>query len=310
MDINRRSFLKFAGVAGSAVAAATAGKALASATGVGAGVAAGKGGKSTEFVGMLVDTTKCIGCRSCEEACNQANKLPEPKESFSTESVFERQRDTTPEAFTVVNRYENPKDPGKPIFARKQCMHCNQPGCASACLVRALEKKPEGPIVYNKERCMGCRYCMIACPFDIPKYQYESAAPYVRKCIFCFDRLKAGEKPACADACPEGATLFGSRRDLLEEARRRIYTEPEKYHNKIYGEHEVGGTGWLYLSSVPFEKIGMKTNLDNTPLPEHTSGFLFGVPHVFVLWPTLLAGLAYMTKDKGSDDKGGGNGHE
>lgn len=306
MSMNRRNFLKFAGLAGSAVAASSAGKALASATG-GGGPAAGN---SPEFVGMLVDTTKCIGCRACEEACNQANALPPPKESFSSESVFLSQRDTTPEAFTVVNRFANPKEPDKPIFARKQCMHCNQPGCASACLVKALEKKPEGPIVYNKERCMGCRYCMIACPFDVPKYEYHSAAPFVKKCIFCFSKVKAGEKPACADACPEGATRFGTRRELLEEARRRIYTEPDRYHNKIYGEHEVGGTGWLYLSSVPFDKIGMKTNLDGTPLPEHTSGFLFGVPHVFVLWPTLLAGLAYMTRDKGNDDKKGGGGHE
>ncbi len=308
MNINRRNFLKIAGMAGGAVAAAKAGQALASTTGAGAPSTSGSG---TEFVGMLIDTTKCIGCRSCEEACNGANKLPQPKESFSSESVFDQRRDTTPEAFTVVNRFANPKDPTKPIFARKQCMHCNQPGCASACLVRALEKKPEGPIVYNKERCMGCRYCMIACPFDIPKYEYQSATPFVKKCIFCYSRLKAGEKPACADACPEGATLFGNRRELLEEARKRIYTEPDRYHNKVYGEHEVGGTGWLYLSSVPFEKIGMKTNLGTTPLPEHTSGFLFGVPHVFVLWPTLLAGLAYMNRDKGDDGgKGGGKGHE
>lgn len=309
MEINRRNFLKFAGLTGGSLAAAgVAGKSLAAVTGGGAA----KGQDASEFAGMLVDTTKCIGCRSCEEACNEANKLPKPAESFSTESVFERKRDTTPEAYTVVNRYPNPKEPDKPIFVRKQCFHCNQPACASACLVRALEKKPEGPVVYNKERCMGCRYCMVACPYDIPKYEYQSAAPFVQKCIFCFSKLKAGEKPACADACPEGATLFGTRRELIEEARRRIYTEPGRYHNKIYGEHEVGGTGWLFLTSVPFEQLDFKTNLGTTPYPEHSSGFLFGVPHVFVLWPSILAGLAFLTKDdkKGDNNHGGEKNHE
>jgi Fe-S-cluster-containing dehydrogenase component len=282
MNVNRRDFMKFAGLAGGSLLAGTPRRSEAAVAGV-------------EFSGLLIDTTKCIGCRSCEEACNAKNRLPEPEESFSSERVFERERDTTPEAYTVLNRRPNPKDPDQPIFVRKQCMHCNQPACASACLVKALEKTKEGPVIYNKDRCMGCRYCMISCPYDIPKFEYGSPLPYIRKCQFCFDKLAKGEQTACAEACPEGATLFGNRRELLEIARERIYQNPGKYVPHIYGEHEVGGSSVLYLSSVPFEKLGFRTDLGTTPYPEHTSGFLYGVPLVFVLWPSILVGLNILT---------------
>ncbi|HSN91231.1 MAG TPA: 4Fe-4S dicluster domain-containing protein, partial [Anaeromyxobacteraceae bacterium] len=235
MTIGRRGFLKVVGASG-ALAGAAASTARAATPAV-----AGDGG--VEFNGMLIDTTMCIGCRACEAACNEANQLPAPKVSFDSEAVFAERRDTTPDAFTVLNRFPNEKKPDEPTFVRRQCMHCNQPGCATACLVKALEKTKEGPVVYNKDRCMGCRYCMIACPFDMPKYQYDSPLPYVRKCTFCAERQKQGLQPACAEACPTGATLFGKKRDLLEKARARIQAEPDKYHHQIYGEHEVGGTG-------------------------------------------------------------------
>jgi formate dehydrogenase iron-sulfur subunit len=284
MSISRRSFLQMAG--------------LASGTLLAGGKRANAAPTGIEFSGMLFDITKCIGCRSCEEACNQANGLPEPSVPFYDESVFDTKRDTSPDAFTVVNRFPNEKDPGSPVYVRTQCMHCNQPACASACLVKAFEKTPEGPVIYNKDRCMGCRYCMIACPFDVPKFQYDSPFPYVWKCTFCHARQKQGKEPACAEACPEGATLFGKKRDLLEIARSRIYREPGRYVPHIYGEHEVGGTGWLILSPVPLETIDLKTNLGTTPYPELTAGFLYGVPLVFVLWPSFLYGLSYLSKRK------------
>ena len=296
MSIGRREFLKIAGLAGTGLAAGgVAAKARAALTGPAAGP------PNPEFYGMLIDTTKCVGCRSCEEACNAQNKLPPQAKSFTDESVFDETRNTTPEIYTVLNKYPNAKEPDKPIFVRKQCLHCNQPACASACLVKALEKTKEGPVIYNKDRCMGCRYCMISCPFDMPKFEYNSALPYIKKCIFCFEKVKKGEQPACAEACPEGATKFGTRRELIEEARERIYTNPGKYYNKIYGEHEVGGTGMLYLSAVPFEKIGFRTDLGSTPYPEHTSGFLYGVPLVFVLWPSLLIGLNCIMDGRNED---------
>ena len=288
MPISRRDFLKVAGSAGGAL---LGGGSVAQ----GAAPQTSEGG--VEFNGMLIDTTKCIGCRACEEGCNEANKLPKPKVSFSSESVFEEKRETTPGAFTVVNRFSNDKKPDAPIFVRRQCMHCNQPACASACLCRAMEKTREAAVIYHKGRCMGCRYCMIACPFDIPKFEYHSPTPYVWKCIFCYERQQKGEQPACSEACPTGATLFGKKRDLLEIARTRIYTEPDRYIPYLYGEHEVGGTGWLFLLGAPQEKLGLRTNLGTTPYPELTSGFLYGVPLVFVLWPSLLIGLNYLIKE-------------
>jgi Fe-S-cluster-containing dehydrogenase component len=296
MTIGRRELLKGAGAAGGALLVSRAVPALATAE------LGDPGG--VEFNGMLIDTTKCVGCRACEAACNEANRLPEPEVSFDSEAVFAERRDTTPRAFTVVNRFQNELNPAEPTFVRKQCLHCNQPGCASACLCKALEKTKEGPVIYHEDRCMGCRYCMIACPFDVPKYEYDSPTPFVKKCTFCHERQKQGLQPACAEACPTGATLFGKKRELLEIARERVYSEPKKYDPTIYGEHEVGGTGFLYLTAAPPEKLGMRADLGTTPQPELTKGFLYGVPLVFVLWPSLLYGLNHMVKEP-AGERGG-----
>jgi len=293
MDINRRFFLKIAGLTGGTLLSGGFKNANADSSNI----------SLPSFSGMLIDTTMCIGCRSCEVACNEANKLPPPKVPFDDESVFNKYRDTEPDVYTVLNRYPNPKDPKNPIFVRRQCMHCNQPACASACLVKAMEKTKEGPVFYNKDKCMGCRYCMIACPFNIPKFEYDKAMPYVRKCTFCYHRQKEGKIPACAEACPTGATKFGKRKELIEIAKIRIYQNPDKYFHHIYGESEVGGSGWLYLSSVPFEQIGFRTDLGTIPYPELTKGFLYGVPIVLLLWPTFLLGISHANGGKTS--KGG-----
>jgi Fe-S-cluster-containing dehydrogenase component len=300
MSLNRRDFLKVAGAAGCTLLAGNSRPSGAATAGTGEKDAG-------EFYGMLIDTTKCIGCRSCEEACNGQNKLPPPQESFSSDKVFERMRDTTPDAFTVLNRFPNEKEPDKPIFVRKQCMHCAQPACATACLVKALEKTPEGMVKYNKERCMGCRYCMLSCPFDVPKYQYDNPLPFVRKCVFCYDRVVKGEQPACSEACPEGASLFGKRRDLVETAKQRVVADPAKYHSYIYGEREAGGTSWMFIGGPPPEKLGLRDreNVGTSSYPEKTAGFLYAVPHIFILWPTFLFGLSYLTSQKNNDKESG-----
>ncbi len=282
--MNRRKFLQIAGVGG--------GAALSGCT-----LKAGASDKPSEFVGMLVDTTRCIGCRSCEVACAEANGLPEP--DFSTD-VFEKERKTDTNHWIVINRYETEKGT---VFARRACMHCNQAACASACLVKAMLKTKEGPVIWRNSKCMGCRYCMISCPFDIPKFEYNSYNPRIRKCIFCYERLKKGQKPACVEACPADALKFGRRRDLVEEAKMRIYQNSDKYVHYIYGEHEVGGTGLLYLSSVPFEQIGFRTDLGTTAYPELTTGFLYGVAMVFILWPAFLLGVNYISKRREENER-------
>lgn len=252
-----------------------------------------------EFMGVLVDTTRCVGCRSCEVACAEANHLPIPDPGDS--SVFEKERKTSVNQWTVVNRYETERGE---VFVKRQCMHCNQPGCVAACLVKAMQKRKEGPVTWDTN-CMGCRYCMPSCPFEIPKFEFQSANPKIQKCNLCWERLKIGEIPACVQNCPEEALLFGKRRELIEEARRRIYQNPGSYIPHIYGEHEVGGTGYLYLSKVPFEQIGFRTDLGTTPYPEYTKDFLYSVPLVLLLWPAFLIGVNALTKRE-ETQKGGG----
>jgi Fe-S-cluster-containing dehydrogenase component len=246
-----------------------------------------------DALGVLFDATRCIGCRKCEEACNKVNELPAPVKPFSDLAVLERRRRTDAKTYTVVNRYENVPGAKGPLYRKIQCNHCNEPGCATACPARAYAKTPEGAVYYNEDLCFGCRYCMTACPFNVPAYSYESAfEPKIVKCTFCLPRLKQGKIPACAEACPAGALTFGKRGDLLKLAHGKIEKDPERYIDHVYGEREVGGTSWMYLSSVPFGDLGFPTNLPNEPLIENTKGFLAAVPSVLVVWPALF-GMCY-----------------
>jgi Fe-S-cluster-containing dehydrogenase component len=274
MDVSRRTFFKIAGVAG--------------AVGLAGRPAAAQGATlgPPDACAMLVDTTKCIGCRACEAACAEANGLPGP----TGDLVAGTRRITDQRTFTVVNAYAR-EGGAEPRFVKTQCNHCLEPGCASACPVKALEKTSAGPVVYHADRCIGCRYCMLACPFEVPKYEYDKAAPYVRKCEFCAARQAAGKQPACVSVCPSGALQFGMRSALLEEARTRIYTNAGRYVHHIYGEHEVGGTSWLYLSDVPFERLGLRTDLGTEGFAELTQVSLAAVPLVMTLWPPFLMAL-------------------
>jgi len=258
--------------------------------------------------GMLTDLSLCVGCRSCERACQEENKLPEPETSFDDASVFEELRRPTAKAYTVVNQYDNPEDGGRPLYRKIQCNHCNEPACASVCPIHAYEKTPEGAVLYDPELCFGCRYCMVACPFNVPAYDYESAfKPRIMKCVFCYDRIKEGRIPACAEACPMGTLTFGKRSELLSLAKKKIADNPGKYIDHIYGEHEAGGTSWMYISSVPFENLGFPTNVPNQPPIEFAKGFLSAVPTVFVVWPaffgTLYAALRHREKIYEEDSK-------
>jgi len=283
--MNRRDALKTLCVAGASTLA-------------GKSVEAKPRGESVEFVSMLIDTTRCIGCRSCEEACAETNKLPMP--DVLDDSVFERVRETSTTQYTVVNRFEVD---GNEIFVKRQCMHCAEPACASACLTKAMLKTREGPVINRKEKCMGCRFCMVSCPFNMPKFEYEKAIPAIRKCTMCWDRLQQGEQPACVENCPAEALLFGKRRDLVETAKQRIYGNPDSYVHHIYGEHEAGGTCVMYLASVPFEKLGFDTSVGTEPYPPLTKEFLYGVPVVLTLWPAFLYAVGNSRKQSDREER-------
>ncbi|HMK66484.1 MAG TPA: 4Fe-4S dicluster domain-containing protein [Thermodesulfobacteriota bacterium] len=211
--------------------------------------------------GCLVDTTLCIGCRKCEQACNERNRLAAPKYSFEDLSLLDRERRMDETSYTVVNRYQRkegaPAWDRTPSFVKFQCMHCLDPACVSACIVGALRKQPYGPVTYDVGKCIGCRYCMVACPFQVPAYEYlNPLTPEVRKCNFCFKDTQAGRLPACVQTCPREVITFGKRSELLHLADWKIRTHPGRYQNRIYGAQEVGGTSWLYLASEPFETLG------------------------------------------------------
>ncbi|MCE8422517.1 MAG: 4Fe-4S dicluster domain-containing protein [Candidatus Methanoperedens sp.] len=252
-----------------------------------------------ERFGMLTDTTRCIGCRRCEAACNKANALPSPKTSFEDTSVFKKERRpyvADVQSYTAVNRYMD--EDGKPVYRKVQCMHCDEPACVSACPVAALTKSNEGPVVWNDKLCIGCRYCITACPFYVPAFEYSSAfQPKIQKCFMCRQRIKDGLLPACAEACPVEAIQFGKRRDLLKMAKQRVWSHPDKYIDHVYGETEVGGTDWLYVSKVPFEKLGFPSNIGTTSLPKLTKDFLSMVNLTLISFPALLGGF-YLASNK------------
>lgn len=277
MSLNRRKFIKLAGLG-------LGGTLLAPQV-----VLASGGGDAENGVAMLYDTTKCIGCRACQNACKGWNDNPsEPDPTGLYDAPLELSADT----WTLIQLYEGNDERS---FVKLQCMHCLEPACVSACPVHALEKTAEGPVTYDPLRCIGCRYCMVACPFSVPRFEWDEVFPKVAKCTFCNDRLAVGDGPACVEACPAGALIWGKRGELLTEAKGRIADNPGKYENHVYGEDDVGGTSVLYLSHVGFENLGFP-NLGTEPVPELSDqmGPII-LPTFLVGGLVVLAGAHYLT---------------
>jgi len=248
-----------------------------------------------ERYGLLHDTTLCVGCRSCEAGCKEVNELTPLEQPIGDMAVFDQERRTSDTEFTVVNRYQVD---GEDIFRKHQCMHCNEPSCASVCLVKALVKSPEGPVLYDPDVCVGCRYCMMTCPYYALAYEYNSPNPRVMRCTMCYSRIIEGQVPGCAEACPMGAISFGKRSDLLQLARDRIAKHPGRYLEHVFGEYEFGGTSWLLLTGTSISNLGLGSleNASHTALPELTKSFLSVVPLVLTMWPGLLLGFYAFTK--------------
>jgi len=286
MPVSRRKFLKLAGVGlGGAALSSTPVKVQA------------KSVNAETSASMLYDATKCVGCRACQVACKKRSNLPYETDS---QGLYEMPLDLTAYTWTMIKVYQ--KDT-QLSFVKNQCMHCIEPACVSVCPVAALQKTESGPVIYHAERCIGCRYCMAACPFGIPKSQWDKSLPLIQKCDFCADRLANGENPACGDACPTGALIYGKRGDLLSEAHTRLENDP-KYIQQVYGESEVGGTSMLYVAGVNFDKLGFPTNLTDVPLPTIDWPYMKAVPWVVLTVASLSTAIYFRTHREGNNNSG------
>jgi len=304
VKFNRRSFLKISGAAGASLTATPS------------PVCSREAHVPPDPFGCLVDITRCNGCRKCEEACSEINKLYPPDQPFNLSNlIFDIKRRPDEKAYTVVNRYFPGKldEQGRPVplFVKIQCMHCQDAACVSACLTGALTKKENGAVHYDVTKCIGCRYCMVACPFEIPAYEYfNPVTPQIRKCTFCFDTIsKENGIPACAKICNVEAITFGKRNTLLKLAKKRLMENPGKYINRIFGEKEAGGTSWLYISPVPYKKIGFPAVPDKAlpGLSERIQHALFSY-----LWSPLvlfgiLGGIMYKLSGKSKEKQSEGD---
>jgi len=274
---------------------------------------------------VLIDTTKCVGCRSCQVSCKQIYDLKPTKTSIDGKKKSLQNLatlDANNRCLVTFNEIADEKAPGglRYVMAKRQCMHCDEPACASACPVTAMKKTAEGPVTYDAEKCIGCRYCMWACPFGVPTAEWDSLAPKISKCSMCFERCSSGDAPAerngvalsaaeqkdaaakyavpgCVKACPPGALEYGDREELLKKARARMAASPGKYVNHIYGEKEAGGTATLYLSAVPFSELGFP-EVEMASYPRRSAVALGAVPPAVIGVGAALGGAYALSKRK------------
>jgi len=325
--MKRRDFLK--GIVGGCAAAVVSGNVE----------ARGNNPRLPEAVGLLFDSTLCVGCKACVTACKQANGkvLDVPADK----PYLDQTKHLSPDALNVIKIYKNGKSEAKDreidgfAFQKHSCMHCVDPSCVSVCPVQALQKdKKTGVVSYNKDACIGCRYCIASCPFQIPKFNYDSPFPEIHKCQLCDHLWSENKFSACADVCPTGATLYGPVKKLMEETKRRKSLKPgeitrfprrhvegkefgrkqkaAKYVDKIYGEKEGGGTQMLMMSGVPFEELGLpdlpeRSVASVTETIQHTLYKGLMAPGVILAG---LVGIAYRNTKGREESVSEENGHE
>jgi Fe-S-cluster-containing dehydrogenase component len=323
--LNRRDFLKVAAAAGAAGAVDTAN-------------ALQREPKTMppNAVGMLYDATQCIGCKACMVACKAANNMPPEHGAGQGEAMWDVPLDLSGKTLNIIKVYQDGNVAQKDheingySFIKRHCLHCVDPSCVSACPVSAMTKDPKTGIVeHHADRCIGCRYCVYACPFAVPKFEYDGPFGQIQKCQFCAHLQAKGQLPACCDVCPTGASLFGLVEDLKKEAQVRLSKKPGEshrfargklggnrptqdgtianYQKHLYGDKELGGTQILYLSAVPFEKMGLPTDVPEYGYPAITEGIQHTLYKGMLPPLALLAGLVYLVhRNAGKPDESGG----
>jgi Fe-S-cluster-containing dehydrogenase component len=289
MSVDRRLLFKGIAAAGAATAA------------VGAAEARERPTAPPDALGLFYDTTLCIGCKACVVACREANGMPAVPDN-APGGIWDTPMDLDGSTRNVIKLYKSADGLQRSYF-KAQCMHCVDPACTNACMIGALKKVEHGIVAYDPTHCIGCRYCQMACPFNVPKFEWSKVAPKIVKCELCrhrvagaalassggFSRYPKGHGPACAEVCPRQAVIYGTRDELLAEAHRRLEQYPDRYVPKIYGETDGGGTQCLYLSHIPFEDLGLP-RLSDEPVPEVQQTIQHGIYQGFVA-PMALYGL-------------------
>jgi Fe-S-cluster-containing dehydrogenase component len=289
MEVDRRALFKTVAAAGATAAVAQTVDARARAV------------APADALGLLYDTTRCIGCKACVVACREANNL-KADTSAAPGGLWDMPTDLNGGTKTVIKLYRS-SDGLQRSYFKAQCMQCVDPACTNACMLGALKKKEHGVVTYDANLCIGCRYCQMACPFNVPKFEWAKAAPKIVKCELCrhrvagaklakvdgFSRYPKTHGPACAEVCPREAVITGTRDELLFEAKHRLAAHPDRYVPKIYGERDGGGTQVLYLSHIPFENLGLP-RLGDQPVPEVQQTIQHGVYQGFIA-PIALYGL-------------------
>ena len=288
MTMNRRTLLKGAAAVGAGAAVSTATTVEASTRPV----------APPDAVGMLYDATRCIGCQACVTACKTANNMPG--------NLYDPPNDLSGDTKNIIKLYESD---GEKSYMKQQCMHCIDPGCVNACMIGAFKKREYGIVTWDKDRCIGCRYCQIACPYNIPKFQWDTAVPEIVKCELCNHMLARGEEPGCCQACPKEAVIYGTYEELLADARQRITDRPERYYPagdpQIFGDTEGGGTQVLYLAGVDFEKLGLPV-LGDDGVGVQSRKIQHGIYRGFIA-PVALYGIlgAVIWRNRRAEKKGG-----
>ncbi len=291
-EITRRNFFKSSLLLGAGMAGMSPSKAK----------AGEKKSAHENRMGVLVDTTLCVGCRRCEWACKTSHNMDAGNiADYDDKSVMEKMRRPDHTGYTVVNSFDG-KNPVKEINVKVQCMHCNEPACVSACIVGAFTKHEGGQVTWDTGKCIGCRYCMIACPFQVPAFEYHKAIePDIVKCDFCYEeRTSKGKLPACVEICPMEVMTYGRRDELIGIAREKIRNNPGRYADHIYGEYEVGGTSWMYLTPVDHTKLAFP-QLDEDAAPGVSESIQHGIFAYFIppiALYALLGGIMYISKEK------------
>jgi formate dehydrogenase beta subunit len=289
MATDRRSFFKGLGAAATLTAIAPA------------ATARERRAAPADAIGLLYDTTLCIGCKACVVACKEANNMGADIDGYGS-GLYDAPESLNDSTRNIIQLYRGEDEWS---YVKKQCMHCVDPACIGACMLGALQKGEYGVVTYDVSKCVGCRYCETVCPFNVPKFEWTSATPKIVKCELCQHRLKEGKEPACTEVCPRGAVIFGRYTELLDEAHDRLARNPDKYVQKVYGEKELGGTQVLYLSHVPFENLGFRFEQSDS-VPHVQQSVQHGVYQGFAAPVALYALLgAVMFRNRRKDTEAG-----